>query len=194
MKIAVQTKMSLSALLVTIMTLVSACTMGLDPAWKSVGTTLSFGMGSGGSSRSAESRALIQGSGFLYICADTTVYGPYLAAASKMFTTSDVPAGTYGSIKVVFSASVLDRAWLVRELSSAPSWSDLAGNLAADYSGLLSGNEIEDFTIEPEKANVLSMTLLPVVAAAHTADFTSSTQQLTLPSTGNGSGRRFAVC
>ncbi len=91
----------------------SSCLMGLDPAWKSKETSVSLNLPSV-SADSGDSRALIQGTGFLYIRtlggpAGTVapLYGPFQIDKPD-FETKQIPAGTYSDILVLYSSIKLD--------------------------------------------------------------------------------------
>ncbi len=95
----------------------SACSFGFMPAWKDKGKpviSLTIASLESGSSLSSE-RALIQGSGYLYIRTigsnggiPGTLYGPYRVTPGQNFESSDIPPGVYEGIGFLFSVDQLD--------------------------------------------------------------------------------------
>lgn len=171
--------------------LFGACSMGLNPAWKAKDTTVSLTLGSSGAmAASSSSRAIINGSGCLYLRADGIVYGPYQAESGKKITTSDIPAGSYKLMMVVLSDSDLDALALAKL--------DSGEKLYTLNSGAISWSELKNVQILPESENSLDVTLVPSVSPDLTVDFSNEKyalenygMMLITPKPGETTVRRF---
>lgn len=143
----------------------SACGLGLEPASKTLDdTVISLTLGSAGD----ESRAILPGSCFLYFRAwpnaigvNGSLYGPYSVSANSRFETADVPGRTYAALDVIYSPTALDKTALLSD-------ADL-GSLAESCKGSASACRIANAEIIPNRINVLSVTLVPLVETAGVA-------------------------
>lgn len=150
----------------------ASCGMGLDPAWKSEsGLHINFG----NPNSALDSRALAGGngaSGHLSIRteskAGTQVWGPWKITPPQAFSTSEIPAGTYSSIILVYGTSPVDTAWLADQKSST-----LEASLAEKYPGQVSWAEKKSFVIKEGAVTQLSATLIPAVPEVLTIDLQS---------------------
>lgn len=94
----------------------SACSFGLIPASaRNSAATVSLKLGSLDSPENATARAIAQGSGCLYLrtvggpTGDSgPFYGPYQVSSGGTFSTTDLPAGSYKGINLLYSANKLD--------------------------------------------------------------------------------------
>jgi hypothetical protein len=94
----------------------SACSFGLVPASsRESAATVSLKLGSLDATGNSTSRAIVQGGGYLYLrtiggpTGDSgPFYGPYTVSSGEIFSTTDLPAGTYKGIAIFYSANKLD--------------------------------------------------------------------------------------
>lgn len=157
----------------------ASCGMGLDPAWKSEsGLHINFG----NPNSALDSRALAGGngaSGHLSIRteskAGTQVWGPWKITPPQAFSTSEIPAGTYSSIILVYGTSPVDTAWLADQKSST-----LEASLAVEYPGQVSWAEKTSFVIKEGAVTQLSATLIPAVPEVLTIDLEKQNDSTTL--------------
>lgn len=135
-----------------------SCSMDLEPSWKK-GTTLSIELGA---ATAEQSRALLTQSGFLYICPDSKVLGPYEISAGTRFSTTEVEPGTYKRFILVYSPYKLPAEDINSALNgSAP----FAEAIAANVSGRASWGAASGVIIKPSTDNLIAMTLVPAVAS-----------------------------
>ena len=96
-----------------------SCALGLDPARSSDGTVVTFRLG-GAASRAAsatDSRAVFSGDGYLYIrlggvaAGGQRLFGPYAVKAGEIFATTDIPAGSYPFVALLYSSEKIDSVY-----------------------------------------------------------------------------------
>jgi uncharacterized repeat protein (TIGR02543 family) len=172
-----------------------SCSMGLEPVWKAKDkTVVSLKFASlESASASSSGRALLQGTGYLYIRTIGTVstgegslYGPYSAAAGQVFETTEIPEGVYAGIGFLFTTIQLDtktytymgKSYGFRELMQLP---DAEFNIFSDgengesafsqcINGEASGIMVNDVTILPGQTNSFDVTLEPITGLASEVD------------------------
>ena len=92
----------------------ASCSSALEPSWKTdTAARISLSIGgsvSGGTAGS--SRAIAGESGFLYLQArsgsdDPVLYGPFPVTAGEAVTVSDIPAGNYRFLSLLFVPDLL---------------------------------------------------------------------------------------
>ncbi|HOC30522.1 MAG TPA: hypothetical protein PKH40_12640, partial [Treponemataceae bacterium] len=177
---------ALIALIVSLVSLfVSSCSMDLEPSWKK-GTTLSIEMGT---ATIEQSRALLTQSGYLYICPDSKILGPYDISAGTRFSTTDVEPGTYKTFILVYASYKIDSAILEAAMSGADSFID---SLSRDVLGRASWGALRDVTIQPSMDNVVALTLVPAVSSGLVIDMKSGEAMVpVVPVEGETSVSRF---
>lgn len=170
--------------------LVFSCSMDLEPA-KSGATSVSFTIGTRDIQNS--SRAVAPGPGYLYIRtvggpgdAGGTFLGPFPLESGSTFTTTDIPAGAYKSLGVLYATELLDEREMVfngnpmtfTQLMHLPDdqFETLVGQLkeskdTSDFERLIDGFASVDFldtvVIRENRKNELSFTLVPVCGDSH---------------------------
>lgn len=89
-----------------------SCSLGLDPA-KSGSTEVSFSVG-----EATAGRLIAPGTGYLYIRTvggptgdNGPFYGPYQLSAGSVFTTTDIPAGSYDGFGILYATEPLGSLW-----------------------------------------------------------------------------------
>jgi hypothetical protein len=186
----------------------SSCAFGVLPSWnKDSNATVLLSFGGLDLASSSSGRAVVQGGGYLYL---RTIggpsgnagpfYGPYSVSAGTPFSSTDLPAGTYKSIFILYSAVALDEAKTfsfngttytfrqLMQLSDDGFYSmvenDDALGLAIDkyFDGQVSGQLIENVTLKAGETTSLSATLLPLTGLDHYIDL-SSRSSFALPPT-----------
>ena len=160
----------------------SACTAGLDPAWKG-GAELSIVFGAAGSERSPRALAASSGSsGYLSIqmrnSSGAKAWGAWPVAPGERFTTTQIPPGLYSSCVLVHSALPVSSAWL-----KSIELKDLAPALASEYQGSASWASVPDITLEAGQTASVRATLVPAVPSSLTIDPASSSFFATLEET-----------
>lgn len=88
-----------------------SCPSGLEPSWKPEGkATITLDFSTSLQGNKGESRAIVQGDGFLYIrtVGDSPsligkFYGPFEVSSGSVFSTTEIPAGTYASLAVIYA-------------------------------------------------------------------------------------------
>lgn len=110
-----------SALAVLI--LLSSCSFGLQPASSRDSAVVSVSLGGAlipSSAASVTDRALVQGTGYLYIrtlggpTGDSgPFYGPYEASSGSVVKITDIPAGAYSDMYIIYSARVLNESDII---------------------------------------------------------------------------------
>jgi len=144
----------------------TACSFGLEPAKSGADgkTTVSFSFSNVNNPASAAAgRAIVPGSKYLYLRFDGTVYGPYTVSAGETFATTDIPAGTYSSLLVLFSTVEVDKVYL----STMTDPVSLEALVSSEGSWCLKNSVL----IRQNAVTALEVTLIPVVCADDTADF-----------------------
>jgi len=178
----------------------SSCSLGLEPFSGKQGNLpqvmIQFSQVASGEDRSV-SRAIVQGNGFLYIrtIGGPTVdkgpfYGPYPVSANTNFKTTDIPAGHFSSIFLLYSAEVLNGSFAIdynnisypfTALMALPDsdFRSFAGtgtptsNILGDFfNGKVSFGEKQSVTLEAGKTTNISMTLVPVTGTATVVHYT----------------------
>jgi len=172
----------------------SSCSLGLEPFTGKQSdlpqVTIQFSQIASGADRSV-SRAIVQGGGFLYIRTiggptgdKGPFYGPYPVSANSNFITTDIPAGQYTSMFILYSGEVLDGSYVIdygvvgypfTALMSLPDsdFISFAGtntptsqNLGDFFAGRVSFGEKQNVTLQAGKTTNISMTLVPVTGSA----------------------------
>ena len=171
-----------------------SCSMDLEPA-KAADTTVSFTIGTLLPPANAlvlqdspSARAVAPGLGYLYIRtiggptgSKGPFYGPFSLASGDSFTTTNIPAGTYEGIGILYSTvslndltaewegSTLTFAQLMRLpddefklLTDGPEESESPSILESLLDGIASGEMLSPVTIAANKNNPLSLTLVPI--------------------------------
>lgn len=187
----------------TIMILVAlSCSIGLEPA-KSGTTSVSFTIGTLippantlANLTPAPGRAVAPDYGYLYIRtlggaigSKGPFYGPFRLESGKTFTTTDIPAGTYQGIGLLYATEPLesltgywnDQEMTFTELMSLPD-TDFAlfsdGDPADEgpspldelLDGYASGEILQNVTIQANRSNTLSATLVPLCGLSFNLD------------------------
>lgn len=144
---------------------VFSCSIGLDPA-KSSGTTVSLQLASlvppGGD------RAVIQGTGYLYIQTGTTVadaklYGPWEAGSGDKFSTDEIPPGHYDSFSIIYMDSPKLSEPLYLDIEHPTILSVFHARLSYEYLTLASCSfaTLSGVAIRPNRENPVKATLIP---------------------------------
>lgn len=203
-------KKSVNAILIaSVISLLSACSFGVLPEWtRNSAATVSFGLGSIELPGSPGGRAIVQGGGYLYL---RTVggptgtagpfYGPYTVPAGGTFTTTDLPAGSFKSIGILYSARILDETKTFAYNGSTVTFRQLMqlddaafdaltsgdNSLGAAFeewfAGEVSGALASSVTLKAGETTTVSATLVPFVGSSYRVDL-STTLSVPLPSTG----------
>jgi len=152
----------------------SSCSIGLDPA-KETQTSVALHLHQLSlPDGSAAGRAIIQGSGSLFI---RTVggpigtlgplYGPYPVSAGGTFETTDIPAGTYSKIVVLFCASP-DPALIPLLSLPDPDFLNLIIS-AAPIDDIIDGSGsqkvLDNVELKIGVRNTLNITMMPIVSS-----------------------------
>ncbi len=183
----------LSGLIVIVAALVAfaSCSFGLQPSWKKTGGATTFALDL--SQSFSGSRALSSGTGYLYIRTvggptgdKGPVYGPYTIGSAGIFSTTDIPAGTYEYFCILYAAAPLD---------ALPGFTDLIKLPDADFktqamgdTGLLddivegraSGYIESGFTVNQGMINTLNAVLTPMTGSL-TLDASATNPVIGLP-------------
>lgn len=183
------------AIVSTILTLFAlSCSMDLEPA-KSGNTSVSFTIGTLIPPANAlenlqpvPGRAVAPDYGYLYIRtlggptgSKGPFYGPFRLSSGQTFTTTDIPAGTYDGIGILYATEPLesltgywnDQKMTFTELMRLPDdqfalFSDgdpeNEGPSELDYllDGYASGEMMSNVTIQANRSNTLKATLVPL--------------------------------
>lgn len=166
-----KTLRSLAALLALVPVL-GSCYFGLEPSWKKTAGTAAVSIDF--SSSPSTSRAISGGAGYLYIRTlggptgdKGPFYGPYSVPAGGVFATTDIPAGTYGTFAILYSAVSLDSRPGFTELMKLPD-ADFEAQAMGENStfdllvnGDASGATIKDLTVQEGVVNAVSAVLRP---------------------------------
>jgi len=168
----------------------SSCSLGLEPFTGKQSdlpqVTIQFSQIASGADRSV-SRAIVQGGGFLYIRTiggptgdKGPFYGPYPVSANSNFITTDIPAGQFSSMWILYSAEVLDGSYVIDYgvvgypftalmalpdsdfISFAGTNTPTSQNLGDFFAGRVSFGEKQNVTLQAGKTTNISMTLVPV--------------------------------
>lgn len=171
---------------------VFSCSIGLDPA-KSSGTTVSLQLAS--LVPSGGDRAVIQGTGYLYIqtgstTSDAKLYGPWEAGSGDKFSTDEIPAGNYDSFSIIYMDSpkldgplYVDSDYLTVLSALQSKLSDFPRIRESCSCATLSG-----VSIRPNRENPVKATLVP----ATTTTINDGYGYLTfIPAATGGLARRF---
>ena len=179
--------------------LFASCSFGLMTAGsKDSKAIFSIALNSLGSSDSSVSRAIVQGSGYLYIrtiggssSSGSSFYGPYPVSAGASFSTADIPAGTYSTVGFFYSAVEIDESASFSYDGSEYSFHDLMriddakflalmdGDsdtkkaLADSFGGNVSAGKVSNVTLTAGQSTSVAVVLTP---------FTGSSYGLYLPS------------
>jgi hypothetical protein len=185
-----KTRYILVAFLVGMGVFYSSCSLGMEPFSGKQGDAptvlIQFSQVASGTDRSI-SRAIVQGDGFLYIRTlggptgdKGPFYGPYPVSAHTDFSTTDIPAGDYSSIMLLYSSVVLDGSYAILYNGISYSFTSLmalpdsdfrsfAGtstqtsqDLGNFFNGRVSYGEKQSVTLKAGKTTNISMTLFPV--------------------------------
>lgn len=164
----------------------SACSFGLVPASsRESAATVSIKLGSLSATSNSTSRAIVQGSGYLYLrtvggpTGDSgPFYGPYSVSSGESFSTTDIPAGTYTFMALYYSANKLDETKTlsfnggtytfrqIMQMSDDVLMSkdnSISGTTFADlFGGEVSTGRTNEVTLAAGSTTALSATLIPV--------------------------------
>ena len=145
--------------------------MDLEPA-KSGKTTLALSIGTFIPPANAQDpgRAVAPDYGFLYIRTvggptgkSGPFYGPFEHTTGKTFTTTDIPAGSYASVTLVYATELLDSSF--QDIMILPDTDYIkvtsTNKFAQMLNGYASSATIKSVTIKPNKTNTISATLVP---------------------------------
>lgn len=184
---------------VILILLVSSCSLGLDPA-KSGATEVSFSVG-----ESPSGRLIAPGTGYLYIRTvggptgdNGPFYGPFQLSAGSVFTTTDIPAGSYDGFGILYATEPLEglsQYWgepgellSFRQLMSLPDSDFLEfteGTHPSDFDNLVDGRAtaemLENVRIVAGQRNVIAAKLMPVVGENTSYSMGSILQYAELP-------------
>jgi hypothetical protein len=154
----------------------AACAFGLEPASNAnTGkTSITFTLPAlpGSEPASAAGRAVVQGGGYLYIqtgiaASDAKVYGPYAASAGEPVFITDIPAGSYPYIALVYVVNPAPAGEASPVIPSTASsdgylaalqtmWADSPDNIQTSSFRLLINVEIR-----ANRENAISTSLIP---------------------------------
>ncbi len=179
----------------------SGCGLGLSPARNGADATLALKLASlesvpAGDPESS-SRAVMPGSGFLYIrtvavSGEGALYGPYAVTGGADFVTTDIPAGAY-DVYVLHSGKdlsssterfgILGGSFTFQELMSLPDErfvqfvSEDVDKAALDgfLDGMVSFGKATGVRLVSNTVNRLSVTLVPITSAGYDYDLSGST-------------------
>lgn len=149
-----------------------SCSSEFEPAWKASGgkATLSIRLGKP-ASPSASPRLVVQNGGYLYIQTGhdegtAVLYGPWKVSAGDTFTTTDIPAGTYSAMHLIYTAEPLPDSEPIILIEDMTFSGELESRLDVYEMTLdsVSLATITDVTIIEGTTNVLKATLLPATA------------------------------
>jgi hypothetical protein len=195
-------------LVASVICLFSACSLGLLPEWtRDSAATVSFGFGAIDLPGSPGGRAIVQGGGYLYLRTvggptgtSGPFYGPYTVSAGGTLTTTDLPAGSFKFIGILYSATILDETktftyngsivtfrQLMRLDDSAfdtlTSGNDSIGNALDEwFAGEVSGAIVPSVTLKAGETTNVSATLMPFTGPSYRIDL-ASMQSVPLPVT-----------
>ncbi|ULQ60545.1 hypothetical protein K7I13_04435 [Brucepastera parasyntrophica] len=158
--------------------LFSACSSGLEPAWKNSEKAV-VSLNFSGDTRSGAERAIVRGNAFLYLMtreksANTyRFYGPYSVRSGSVFETEDIPAGTYSEFGLVYSSEKLEELegsfWNYIDIYAEMSYestvfSYIFQQIFWDYqNAAISQTVLENVSIASGRTNSLKATLIPVI-------------------------------
>ncbi|HKL85355.1 MAG TPA: hypothetical protein VJ861_03375, partial [Treponemataceae bacterium] len=181
-----------------------SCPSGLDPSWKNNNKPIfSLDFSNSSLSDGAGSRALIQGEGFLYIRTvgsatgiKGSFYGPYTVLPGKTFSTTEIPAGSYTGLAVIYSATEANSVKVLwngedftfSQFMNLPDAEFMevvdAGEEAEEFKmeeffdSDASGNMIQNVTITAGQENTVKITLEPMVQAGNKGNFEGNDGEL----------------
>ena len=152
-----------------------ACNSGLEPAGNSDKTVFCLQLGgvTGTPSGSSDGRALVQGGGYLYIqtgltLSDAKIYGPFDVVPSVAFETTEIPAGDYPFMALVYVKNPDTNA---HTSPIIPADQTSAAFLTALQTLWLNDTDtretasfalLKDVSLRSNQTNTVSSTLLPV--------------------------------
>ena len=199
---------SLAIILLASLLLLSGCEFGIAPAWKQADDakpklSVQFAQLQ---QNSSGARAIIQGSGTLYIRIiggsselKSPLLGPFTVEGGKEFTTTELPAGTYASLMILYFGSGVDTSAKYTYDSKEYSFTDLlsmpdpsfqamtAGTsgakqqLDATLNGKASQGEAKNVELKKGEVTNLTLTLKPIVTDANRVTL-GTAQETTLSS------------
>lgn len=184
--------------------LILSCSLGLDPA-KSGSTEVSFSVG-----EATAGRIIAPGTGYLYIRTvggptgeNGPFYGPYQLSAGSIFTTTDIPAGSYDGFGILYATEPLGSLYDERlysvyedktftELMSLPDdefmefgfleglLGEYPDNTAFDIliNGRATAEMLENVRIIAGQRNIIAAKLMPVIGLDNSFDFPSSPENV----------------
>ena len=188
-----------------------SCSLGLDPA-KSGSTEVSFSVG-----EATAGRLIAPGTGYLYIRTvggptgeNGPFYGPYQLSAGSVFTTTDIPAGSYDGFGILYATEPLGSLYDERlysvyqdktftELMSLPDdefieFGFLEG-LLGEYpnhtafdiliDGRATAEMLENVRIVAGQRNIIAAKLLPIIGENLFTDLEGSNSFSYFPINGN---------
>ena len=172
--------------------LFSACSLGLEPAWKGKPTSIAFQLATPDLPESSSyARAIAQGGGYIYIrtlggpSSSTPYYGPYKVGAGELFETTDLPPGTYDGIGVLYSPESLETKSIgysgvttpfatLMQLSDADFDAFSSGGDTSLFNEMLDGDAsgfmIKNVTLKTGEVNSFKLTMQPMTGPASTVD------------------------
>ena len=157
--------------------LLFACNSGLEPAGNSGKTVFCIQLGgvAGTPSGGSDGRAVVQGGGYLYIqtgltWSDAKIYGPFDVAPSVAFETTEIPAGDYPYMALVYVKNPDTNAHtspiIPADQTSAAFLTALqalwSNNNNDDTRETASFALLKDVSLRSNQTNTVSSTLLPV--------------------------------
>ncbi len=188
-----------------------SCGHFFEPAWKADSGATRFAVTLGSS---PAERALVRGSGFLYIrtiggpsSPTGPFYGPYPVSSGDTFISTELPAGTYEGIGILVSSRRLDSltgvfAGQTLTFSDAMMLPDVQFNEFTDgndgdspfnamLDGYASGYLIKNPELRTGVINSFAITLQPMTSTASTLSFSGSGSVNLTPLVASATERRF---
>ncbi len=167
--------------------LLTSCGFNLDPSWSAARTSVSVTLagaipsaGTTGAGASDQGRAISTSSGFLYLQTGLTaetakVYGPYSVSAGAAVTVTDIPAGAYPGMILLFVPTELLESYdplfpgeLTTDSARGAAQACLSGDPSALYAASIA--LIPNVDIKEGAKNQVGATLVPITNSTPDGD------------------------
>ncbi len=202
------------AALATLSLAIVSCGIGLEPASSAGNTELSLRLGGAAAmmSRSAADRAVFSGDGYIYIrlggvaSGGQRLYGPYSATTGETFSTTEIPAGTYSFMAILYASQKIDGLTYMGASENTYSVSDVFqaddatfltatdDNFETAFEEATCGKIMYGVTLVAGRNNAITAVMDPLTVYVCSADFmyqTWSPLSLGSPSSATTLVRRF---
>lgn len=186
---------------VILILLVSSCSLGLNPA-KSGSTEVSFPVGD-----ALKSRTIAPGTGYLYIRTvggptgdNGPFYGPYQLSAGSVFTTNEIPAGSYDGFGILYATEPLEELNTLfldqpysnqsftqlmnlpdaefKEFTDGDPQSPTPSNFDNLVDGRATGEMLKNVRILAGQRNVIAAKLMPIIGGNNLIDMNTNYLQI----------------